>query len=418
MVSIQKYKRANILLSPELESAPEEVRNLFQELDVFERELSEIEKQVAAVDDSCLVLTKEIHEATDAIAQLGILGTSKMKYGGQVGGAIGIVAAVAKTYGDYVGKKRSAEAHEKAEAAKALMKERKKAIANTKLTHIREVRESLSTGCSKQIALLYEREFNKSVSINVPINKSKIGLFIKSLSLVTKARFLNEAMDYYITSMEAWEKGKNPASRKRPSLENELSKELSSWDKIIPESTSWEGYINMLASQANGSCPLPVAALLSNPCLLRNYVGINIGTADNCPAAMIRLTPGKEGAANPLITNNPYYLHCQDILKNDYQPPRKRRGFGIEDFLILLAIPAVFFGLTVLDFKLEHSTFWRVFWMLPILCWTGLGIEFLDNNIERLFPFISRQEDYDAENREFQQSVRRAEDKADFHLLA
>lgn len=418
MDSVQKYNRLDILLSPDISSSSEEILDLYHELDLFNNELSELDKTVASIEESSAILTKEINEATDAIAKLGLLTTSGSKYSGQIGGTIGVAAAIAKTYGNYVGKKRSNEAHKRAEEAKAAIMQRKKDVAAVKLHHIREMQDNLTSGCSVQIENLFKRELAKVVSLEEPARQSKIGLFIKVLSLTVKSRFIIDALGYYIRSMEAWSKGKNVSTKKRPSIEKELSLEISGWDKLLPEGTTWDKYLVALLNKTEGPCPLPVAALLSNPCLLRNYIGINIGIADNCPGALIQLQPRKQAITNPLVTSNPYFIHCKDIIAKDYNPPQKKRGFGIEDLLLLLIIPAAFFGLTILVFKLESSIFWRVFWMLPIMCWTGLGIEYLDNNYYRLFPFASRQMQNDSENEIFRKSIIKAENKADFHILA
>ena len=417
MAAIQKYSRPSIILSPEIETAPGEIRDLFQEMEAFEKELAVIEEGVRSVDDSCLVLTKEINEATDAIASLGLLGASRSKNSGQIGGAIGIAAAIAKTYGSYVVQKKSKEAQQKAAVAKSAIMQRKKDLANVKLIHVRETRDSLSRGCSEQIERLYKREFNKTVSLEDPMIHNRINLFIKVLSLAVKSRFLVDALNYYVIAMEAWQKGSNISAKKRPSLDKELTKEISGWEQLLSEGATFDEYLTAMVARGDGICPLPIAALLSNPCLLRNYVGINIGIADNCPEAIIQLKLTKDTVKNPLVLGNEYFTYCKSIIENEYVPPKRVRGFGLLEILILLVIPSLFFGLTILLFKVEHSTFWRIFFMLPVLCWTGLGIEYLKNNYYRFFPYVARVNSYNSEYERFQSGIKKAENKANFHIL-
>ena len=414
---IQKYSRTHIILSPDTETAPAEVRDLFQKLDSYDMEMARIEKEVEAVDGSCLVLKKEIEDAADALASLGELTLPGSRYGGHIRVAVNIASALAKTYGSYISRRKSDETHRMAEHAKISLAAQKKETAIVKLPHILEVRDSLKESCSKQIEMLYERECNMTAALEDPLIKMRIILFTKELSLVVKSRFLLSALDYYVHVLDSWKHGTAISTKNRPSLEKELAKEISSWQRLLPTDTSMDSFLLSMVNSTVGSCPLPVAALLANPCLLRNYVGINIGVADNCPSAIIRLSPAKVLVKNPLVLGNNYYIHCMNILDNNYCPPKSVRGFGLIDILILLVVPVLFFGLTVLLSKLEHSLLWRFFLMLPIICWTALGIEYLDKHRYHIFPYFARVNSYNASYEAFRASVKKAENQAVFHIL-
>ncbi len=411
---IAKYRKPNILISNSLEGLQDDVKSLFQSIDKYDKELAVITKDLAAVDKSIAEFQNEVNASIEAVAILGQM-VSKSPY---LKAGFDIVSLIGKTYCGIAADKKRKEASVKAQAREDAVLSSKKIQAQEKLPHIKEVHDSFKESCLPQIVNLYNLYLHKEVLINDSDLNRKVKRFVSLFELVIKSRFINDTFEYYEAEMTAWIKGYHSSKEKRPSYDKEIEIELKSWAaKLFQEGENLDDKIRSLLQANEGSCPLPIAATLSNPCLLRNYVGINIGEANNCSAALIKLSPKRTNVKNPIILSNPYYQFCESILSDSYSPPKKVIGFSILDALVLLVIPALLFGMSLLLFRLESSTFWRIFFLMPVVCWVSLGIEFLDNNFYNIFPYIHRLEKYNSRYKSFRDSVIKQENRKEFHIL-
>ena len=53
-------------------------------------------------------------------------------------------------------------------------------------------------------------------------------------------------------------------------------------------------------------------------------------------------------------------------------------------------------------FLIEHSTFWRIFFQIPLLCWLGFGIEWIDQHYDDYyFPYASKLLRYNESTKDF-----------------
>lgn len=397
-----------------MEGLQDDVKSLFQSIDKYDKELAVITKDLAAVDKSIAEFQNELNASIEAVAILGQM-VSKSPY---LKAGFDIVSLIGKTYGGIAADKKRKEASVKAQAREDAVLSSKKIQAQEKLPHIKEVHDSFKESCLPQIVNLYNLYLHKEVLINDSDLNRKVKRFVSLFELVIKSRFINDTFEYYEAEMTAWIKGYHSSKEKRPSYDKEIEIELKSWAaKLFQEGENLDDKIRSLLQANEGSCPLPIAATLSNPCLLRNYVGINIGEANNCSAALIKLSPKRTNVKNPIILSNPYYQFCESILSDSYSPPKKVIGFSILDALVLLVIPALLLGMSLLLFRLESSTFWRIFFLLPVVCWVSLGIEFLDNNFYNIFPYIHRLEKYNSRYKSFRDSVIKQENRKEFHIL-
>ena len=411
---IAKYRKPNILISNSLEGLQDDVKSLFQSIDKYDKELAVITKDLAAVDKSIAEFQNELNASIEAVAILGQM-VSKSPY---LKAGFDIVSLIGKTYGGIAADKKRKEASVKAQAREDAVLSSKKIQAQEKLPHIKEVHDSFKESCLPQIVNLYNLYLHKEVLINDSDLNRKVKRFVSLFELVIKSRFINDTFEYYEAEMTAWIKGFHSSKEKRPSYDKEIEIELKSWTaKLFQEGENLDDKIRSLLQAKEGSCPLPIAATLSNPCLLRNYVGIDIGEANNCSAALIKLSPKRTNVKNPIVLSNPYYKLCESILSDSYSPPKKVIGFSLLDALVLLVIPALLLGISLLLFRLESSTFWRIFFLLPVVCWISLGIEFLDNNFYNIFPYIHRLEKYNARYKAFRDSVIKQENRKEFHIL-
>lgn len=397
-----------------MEGLQDDVKSLFQSIDKYDKELAVITKDLAAVDKSIAEFQNELNASIEAVAILGQM-VSKSPY---LKAGFDIVSLIGKTYGGIAADKKRKEASVKAQAREDAVLSSKKIQAQEKLPHIKEVHDSFKESCLPQIVNLYNLYLHKEVLINDSELNRKVKRFVSLFELVIKSRFINDTFEYYEAEMTAWIKGFHSSKEKRPSYDKEIEIELKSWTaKLFQEGENLDDKIRSLLQAKEGSCPLPIAATLSNPCLLRNYVGIDIGEANNCSAALIKLSPKRTNVKNPIVLSNPYYKLCESILSDSYSPPKKVIGFSLLDALVLLVIPALLLGISLLLFRLESSTFWRIFFLLPVVCWISLGIEFLDNNFYNIFPYIHRLEKYNARYKSFRDSVIKQENRKEFHIL-
>ena len=265
---------------------------------------------------------------------------------------------------------------------------------------------------------LYNKEFDAKIILDDSLLEKKCQQFKKSLCIVIKSRFIGDTMKYCIEEMRAWKRGKHNSGMAQPSIDRELTEEFSSWpSRFGRKDDAWDSIMADAVHTTSGEMPIPIVTILSDSCLLRNYVGISIGESGNCPDAIIRIDDVKSENINPVVAANGYYLHCRNIFENDYVAPHKVSGFGIVDFMKLMLLPLAYFVSLTLLFHIEHSTFWRIFFQIPLLCWLGLGIELIEQHYDDYFPYVSRLKRYNESMNKFRENIMAKENCKQFHII-
>lgn len=418
---IQKYKNPGIELgSLQNDLFPSELNDLLGNLQQFESDVNALTNDLAAIDDSISKFKESYDKTTHNLVKYGnaaadkFLGTmsNKAKF---VWDALAIGGKVVV---DQVQKKKKTEAHQHYVEQLNSLLEKKRMVAREKLPNVTRYYSNFKETVGDKVEELYKREFYKTSLLNDSILPSKIALFRQSLIVVIRTRFLEKAMNYCIAEMKAWLEGKHDSNVPHPILDDVISDEIITWpSKLGEKDQSWNEMIEKELSKKDGEIQIPMATLLSNPALMRNYIGISIGDADNCPGAILRIDDSSGLIKNPLANDNAYYQHCLHIYKDEYHQPKKPRGFGVDDFLLLLVLPFVFGGLSYLIFVIEKASFWRIFFLLPLTCWLGLGIEWVENNFNDVFPFVNRRIEYERKYNNFRNELLRKENCKEYNVL-
>lgn len=421
MPDIKKYKSTEIIISnvTDKQTSPY-LAALLNELSVYEKEvnllmsdLSKVDKSISAFRDSCNAVAENVERLGTTTLDLFMKGdSSKAK------GVVGLVSLAIKGFGYVSEKQKQQEALQEYNDKKDAILQYKVDMAETKLPHISESYRKFNSGIKAQMEKLYDKEFDVITTYGDELLEKRALIFKKNLCMIIKARFLGDTMHYCIEEMKSWKKGKHSSKETYPSIEKELSQELASWpEKLGLGNLSFNDMISQAMCCSSGNIPVPVATILVDPCLLRNYVGIKIGEAENCSCALISLNSLQDRGLNNLVRNNPYYLHCENILKNECRPPKHEIGFSLGDLIKLLLLPAALFGVLLLMFHWEHSTLWRIFFMIPIFCWVGLGIEVIEENFDDYFPYVSRLQKYNESFGQFRKQIIEKENCKEFHIL-
>lgn len=55
--------------------------------------------------------------------------------------------------------------------------------------------------------------------------------------------------------------------------------------------------------------------------------------------------------------------------------------------------------------------------IVPSLCWLGLGIEYYEQNYDRVFPYVRRIDAYNTKIRGFRKMIASKEDCKEFHVI-
>lgn len=412
---VQKYKRANVILgSVSADQMSADVSTLLTELDKFESEIDSLSADLARVDKSISEFRASLDNVTDAVAGL----SNSSLFSNNSRGVFGVVGLGTKLCGKYTEEKRRREAIQEYNRNMDALLQTKCEIADEKLPRLLESYGKFSEMILPKIEALYHKEFDAKILLDDSLLGKKCQQFKKSLCIVIKSRFIGDTMKYCIEEMRAWKRGKHNSSMAQPSIERELTEEFSSWpSKFGRKEDSWDSMMMNAVHTTSGEMPIPVVTVLSDPCLLRNYVGVSIGESGNCPDAIIRVDDSKSENINPIVTSNGYYLHCKNIFENDYVAPRKAAGFGIVDFIKLMLLPLAFFVTLILLFHIEHSTFWRIFFQIPLLCWLGLGIEWIEQHYDDYFPYVSKLLRYNESMKDFRKGIIAKENCKQFHII-
>ncbi len=417
MESVRLYNNLDIVLgsdsSVEMSS---EMTSLLDRMAQYEEEIGNLTYELSEIDQSISDYLCSCQEVANNLYQLGNYvsgGSAKLK------GGLAFLALGVKGYGYLRSQQRKEEAQKAYWKKVVEISEKKKAVADEKLPHIREVYQKYIKETKPRFEKLYSKEFDIKADINDALLGKKSAIFKNALRFVIRSRFLISNMEYCISEMEAWEEGKNDSSMTCPSIYGELCRELETWTgKLGCKDKDWQDLIKNAMLTQQGQLPIPIVSVLTSPCLLRSFVGINIGEAENCPDGIIQLSGAKIPDYNRLVTTNPYYIHCMDVYSNNYNPPHKPIGFDVTDCVKLLLIPIAFFVALLLLFHIEAGGFWRIFFMIPLLCWVGLGIESIENDYESYFPYVNRIRNYNSRFAEFHKEINKTEDDSqDFHII-
>ncbi len=420
MSEIIKYKNSEILFqSVQSNNEPEAVRNMMEELNSFETEVSLLLDDMAQVDKSIADFRLKCDEIANSINNLGSLANIIAKdNASQVKGAVALVAAATKLYGLFSSKQKENRARKEFYAKQDAILQKKQEIASEKLPAITSQLEKFKVNIAVKIEELYSKDWDKVLDMSDSLMKPTVTLFKRNFSLAIKMRYLVKVMQYCIYEMQSWSKGKQNSSMDSPSVVNLIESEFASWpNRLEYKKGAWNDLMFDALNQEKGEIPVPVAMVISDPCLMRHFIGVNIGKSDNCPNALILLNDEKFTCPNPLAAENLYLVHCKNILSNSYNPPQDVMGVSLLDYLIILSVPVMFFGILVLIFFIESSAFWRIFFILPTLCWLGYAIELLETQYDKVFPYVKRIKKYNSEVDNFMKDVKKMEDCKEYHII-
>lgn len=420
METLIKYPNSEIILSKsENANLPADIEALALELDSVEGEVRLLTDDLARIDESI----NEFRQSCDNLAvQVSKIGTSIINAASNgdssyAKGYLGMASLAIKGVGCLAEKVKKQTARKNYDIKVAELMSEKKQIAEEKLPHLNNQISKLSK-LFEQVEKFHEKEFTVKADIEDKSIVSRILIYRKALCLTIKSRYLKHTMEYFAAEMEAWEIGENDSGMSAPNIVKEFDAEIRGWGaKLVPGTWTLDDFLLEKMKRADGEIPVPIATLLADPCLFRHFIGINFGKAGNCPSALIDFSGNTDFVKNPLVLGNIYYQHCQKVMDEKYRPPRKPAKFNLFDLMVLMVMPAIFFGLLFLIFKVEQSTGWRIFFMIPALCWTGCGIEYLESNYERFFPYVSRLSNYNNRYSKFKTDILDAENCQEVHVI-
>lgn len=421
METILKHKKADIVISSvNSNQTTSEVSALLRDLDKFELEVNNLSLDLSRIDKSISRFRESCDEVAENVVKLGSASLDLFTKGNSSKGkgVLGLAGLAIKGFGYISEQQKKSEAIREYNQHRDEVLQKKILVAEEKLPHITTCYNKFSSSVKVQIEELYNKGFGDSASMNDPLTEKFVSIFRRNFCILIKARFLCSIMKYCIDEMTAWREGKHNSSTPQSSIEYEITYELEDWpSKLGHGNATWDSLmLDAMKMDPSEKCPIPIVFILSDPCLFRSYIGINIGKANNCPNALIDFNNSAE-KYNSFVTKNPYYLHCRSIFQNEYKLPARCHGFGLLDLLLLLVLPAALFGILVLIFKIESATIWRIFFMVPAFCWLGLGIEKIEQNFDNFFPYIKRVKTYNRKLQEFEREIINKENCKEFHII-
>ena len=292
MSKIIKYQHSEILISSIQSSAePEAIRKMMEEMDSFENEVSVLLDDMAQVDKSIADFRLKCDEIANNINNLGSLANIiSNNNANQVKGAVAVVAAATKLYGIFSSKQRENQARKEFNAKQDAILQKKQEIASEKLPAITSQLEKFKTTIAVRVESLYSKDWDKKLDISDDLLMPSVALFKRSFSMVIKMRYLVKITQYCIEEMQAWTQGKQDSGLASPSIQKLIENEFTLWpNKLGYKKGAWNSLMIDALNQEGGNMPVPVVMVISDPCLMRNFIGINIGDSDNCPNALISL---------------------------------------------------------------------------------------------------------------------------------
>lgn len=289
------------------------------------------------------------------------------------GAALGLAAYVFQSYRQrIIEKKRSEKLDE------LLLK--KKEIAEVRLETIKQLRDSFKRTIVPRMAQLYDKEFQQEIAIDDPIRQQKIDSFRRDFVLAVKTRYLEAILDYVVAEMQSWKKSKQNSGLPRPDINKVIDEELMTWPARLEmtrdDGSDWDDMLSDFISQPRKAYPYPIYLMLSDPYMLRTYVGLDIQSATNASEPLLQLaykedeqliqvsTPAQHATLDSqqasipvqhILKQNPYYQDCVRMLDDSHVPTPK--GFGWLDGLITGLYVLTLLGLAYLIWQTNGLLF-------------------------------------------------------------
>lgn len=335
---------------------------------------------------------------------------------GAVTGAVGFASSHIK---EYVAKKK----YEKAMDA---LLEKKIALAEEKLPYVAEIYDKMTSGPFVRMEKLYSSLFGLTISGEYDMLCKQISMFKSSFGMALKARLLSDSFAYMIAEMKTWLNGSHDSDYQQKSASDIFYEEVETWPRRFGFQ-NWDELSEATYESDDSSIRLPMAFVFSNPFMLSEFAKIRMpsdyqGTGGGWKvsgyllnAEVTREIEGrdniqyigrfnlKDTIAASLIRENDYFKSCSDVLRNSFVFPKKPRGFGFDDILVILLEIGVPVGYVFGVFALFGWFFRILFLIAPIvyICHDPDKLDFL----AEILPVNRRKERYREEYEMFRNEV-------------
>ncbi len=357
------------------------------EVSQYEAAIDEILNEVSDVSEKMTTIKRQLINVSGNLIKEGIRLMRRKHYSGKSktglivsasGAALGIAAYVFQSYRQrIIEKKRSEQLDE-------LLK-KKQEIAEVRLDTIRQLRDSFKRTIVPRMAKLYDKEFHEELEIDDPIREKKMDSFRRDFVLAVKTRYLDAILDYVVDEMQSWKQKKQESGKPRPDINRIIDEELMSWpqklDMTRDDGSDWDDMLNDFIKVPRKSYPYPIYLMLSDPYMLRTYVGLDIQSATNVTDPLIQLeyqeedktvrllaaeleSPQTSSLKNQasvsipvqhILQQNPYYKDCARMLDDSHVPSPK--GFGWRDALIMATYITALVGLAAFIWQTDGLLF-------------------------------------------------------------
>ena len=262
---------------------------MLSEVAQYEATIDEILSEVSDVSEKMETIKKQLISVSGSLIKESIrlmrrkhYHSGKSKTGLIVsasGAALGLAAYVFQSYRQrIIEKKRSEKLDE------LLLK--KKEIAEVRLETIQQLRDSFKRTIVPRMAQLYDKEFRQEIAIDDPIRQQKVDSFRRDFVLAVKTRYLEAILDYVVAEMQSWQQSKQHSQLPRPDINKTIDEELMTWPKKLDmtrdDGSDWDDMLSDYISQPRKAYPYPIYLMLSDPYMLRTYVGLDIQSASTC----------------------------------------------------------------------------------------------------------------------------------------
>ena len=413
--NICRYPGANVELATvaDGQDSSEELLEIFEAVMECDMITDAIVEQCAEVDRSIANFKETMYDVSDSLMGFSgdifeSLGNYKFKNEKEIeaGGwfaiaaaAVGALGLAAKGTGYVVSSIKQKRAEKKREKMEAELRQKKLEIIDTKYEPINNFLKKFESSILPRVQKLYDIDFDKSVSASDPLLLKKGGMFKRDLALLVKSRYMVMSLQYCIAEMEAWKQGKDDSTFITKAYLDILSEELLLWPgKIDGKQNKWDSFVSGWLGKQTEEYPLPVAMLFTDSTMLSNFVGVNIQYIDNCKPALLSLNmePAENNTypAEVLLRQNPYYIDCQENIKDNWCPPESPAGFGAFDAAVVASPAIAAFAITFACFVFLPGTFIRVVAVLVSLAVAVLFPLMFFSDIEGLPslppPYIKR----------------------------